>query len=104
MRACEKNRRAWEDRRPDVCIFTTVCARCSVVPRVRAVLRLVRDRAVLAALEAVHLVARLGRGERLDGRPRALRLEAERAERDAHVAHLAPVLAPAVAHDPVARA
>ena len=55
----------------------------------------VAERAVVAALVAVNLVAELRRRVRADARPDALVLEEERAERDAHIAELAPVLAPA---------
>jgi len=58
--------------------------------------------AVVAALVAVNLVRLLGRRELLHHRPEALALQAERPETNAHAAHLAPVLAPRVAHDPVA--
>merc|ERR1719261_227588 len=63
--------------------------------------RLLRSLAVLAALEAVDLVAVLDRGEAAGHGPGARVLEVQLAEGHADVAHLAPVLAPGVAHDPV---
>mmetsp|Transcript_1066 Transcript_1066/g.2851 ORF Transcript_1066/g.2851 Transcript_1066/m.2851 type:complete len:218 (+) Transcript_1066:42-695(+) len=59
------------------------------------------DLAVAAVLEAVDLVLLLGRRVVLDGGPRALLLDLQAPKRDADVAHLAPVLAPGVPHDPV---
>jgi len=56
--------------------------------------------AVLAAFEA----GVVGRGERLDGRPRALLFNHEGAERHACVTHLAPEFAPRVANVPVGHA
>mmetsp|Transcript_8001 Transcript_8001/g.17565 ORF Transcript_8001/g.17565 Transcript_8001/m.17565 type:complete len:330 (-) Transcript_8001:200-1189(-) len=57
--------------------------------------------AVGAILEAVNLVRKLWRGERTRHSPRARFLERERAGLDTHVAVLAPVLAPRIAHEPV---
>merc|ERR1711972_483005 len=58
--------------------------------------------AVVAALVAVDLIGLLGSREILHHSPGALALEVQGAEADAHVAHLAPVLTPRVAHDPIA--
>merc|ERR1712224_756519 len=58
--------------------------------------------AVVAALVAVDLVGLLGGSEVLHHSPGALVLEVQGAEADAHIAHLAPVLTPRIAHDPVA--
>merc|ERR1719261_1101765 len=63
--------------------------------------RLLYSLAVLAALEAVDLVTVLKRGEAAGHGPGARVLEMQLAERHADVAHLAPVLAPGVTHDPV---
>merc|ERR1719502_1562920 len=57
--------------------------------------------AVRATLKAVDLVVLLRSRVVLERRPGALLLHLEAAEADANVAHLAPVLPPAVAHDPV---
>merc|ERR1712078_870485 len=56
--------------------------------------------AVVAALVAVNLVGELRRNVAGRDGPRALLLDEKRAERNAHVPHLAPVLAPAVPHVP----
>merc|ERR1711920_196812 len=59
--------------------------------------------AVVAALVAVDLVSLLQRSEVLDHSPRAPPLlQREGPEGDADVAHFPPVLAPRIAHDPVA--
>merc|ERR1719240_897344 len=64
-------------------------------------LLLLLDLAVAPVLEAVDLVLLLRRRVVLDGGPRALLLDLQGPEGHADVAHLAPVLAPGVAHDPV---
>merc|ERR1712118_228542 len=57
--------------------------------------------AVVAALVARELVVELRSREHVRHGPRALVLDVQSAECHAHVAHLTPVLAPAVANDPV---